>query len=212
MSKFVPWEKRSPENAAARRKANNEGKARRRLENGDEQRESARQYRTKNWDVIIERERQYRMDNKEKVIEWARQHRERYKEYYDDQRKQDRVRRVANSKRHYHENKEEYIARSRARQRYLNRSALSRRYASEIEEFYRTARKLTEETGVLHVVDHIWPINGKDSCGLHVPWNLRVITQVENDSKGNKRPEDSPSSVLNMEMNDAQGSICLHDL
>jgi 5-methylcytosine-specific restriction endonuclease McrA len=65
----------------------------------------------------------------------------------------------------------------------------------QIEEFYKEARRLTEETGVNYVVDHYWPINGKVSCGLHVPWNLRVITQSENDSKGNKEPEDTWSSI-----------------
>lgn len=58
-----------------------------------------------------------------------------------------------------------------------------------IRNLYLTAMTLTQATGERYVVDHIIPLSNSDVCGLHVPWNLRVITQAENLIKSNKLTE-----------------------
>lgn len=53
-----------------------------------------------------------------------------------------------------------------------------------IREVYASAKIISEETGEKHHVDHIVPLVSKYVCGLHVPWNLRVIPALENLRKG----------------------------
>lgn len=56
----------------------------------------------------------------------------------------------------------------------------------DIQNMYVEASRLTKETGIPHEVDHIIPLQGKNVRGLHVSWNLRIVTRLENRRFGNK--------------------------
>ena len=63
---------------------------------------------------------------------------------------------------------------------------LSKSQLDEIFKFYEMAKTLESIFPWKQHVDHIIPLRGKDVCGLHVPWNLQIISEHMNKRKSNK--------------------------
>jgi 5-methylcytosine-specific restriction endonuclease McrA len=66
---------------------------------------------------------------------------------------------------------------------------LSSEHLASIDKLYLLRDLYSLFVGKKHEVDHIVPLKNNAVCGLHVPWNLRIISQFENRSKGNKFKE-----------------------
>lgn len=116
--------------------------------------------------------------NKEKVLEKAAIYRQNNKNI------------IAERDKRYAKAKPEKLRAIKSRRKKKVRQAtpgwLTKEHLLEIESFYLKAIELEKQTQVPHQVDHIIPIQGKNVCGLHVPWNLQVLTQSENRKKSNK--------------------------
>jgi len=67
----------------------------------------------------------------------------------------------------------------------------------QMSELYQLANRLTKETGIPHEVDHIYPLQGELCSGLHVPWNMQVITCRSNRLKSNRHP--NPEDIVQPE-------------
>ena len=92
---------------------------------------------------------------------------------------------------YYQQNRFIYIQNANKRHRIKKQSCLKLDEFNTLwmEELYDLAQRRTIITKIPWEVDHIIPLQNKIVCGLHVPWNMQVITRSENRTKSNKLTE-----------------------
>ena len=139
-----------------------------------------RNYYLENKDELKQRQKTYRQKNKDHISETEKIYRNAHKQ-----------RRVINLKEWRNRNRERSNAHFKAhviRKKTATPPWLTYKQYLEIRSKYRLAKSMTKDTGIRYTVDHIFPLKGLNFCGLHVPWNLQIITGLENSIKSNKIP------------------------
>lgn len=160
-----------------------------RIENVDHLKE----YREANKERDKSRNKEWKEANKDHITNYWKSYYELNKDHIVEQNKHYRslnIDKLRERGKKYRQSNRGKIAAHIAKRRAMKLNATPKWLTDEdynqIKSFYIEAQRLTLETGIDHVVDHIHPLLNEFVCGLHVPWNLQILTKHENCSKGNK--------------------------
>jgi hypothetical protein len=172
--------------------------------------EANRSYYRRNSEKIKKQKLEKYYSNKEKVSQERKEHYQKNKEkiltqrsnYYENNLEEVRNRNNTygktnrdkkNSYARVYSKRPVVLAKRRATavKRYTTKiqatpSWLTAEQLEEIESIYLEAKRLEQLDGIKRHVDHIVPLKGKNVRGLHVPWNLQILTARENIIKSNK--------------------------
>ena len=120
----------------------------------------------------------YRQKNKEKLALYNKEYKEK-----NPQKIKEIKKKWSDSNKSYYTAK---LSERRATKIKATPSWLNESHKLHIHAKYSLANMLTNNTEQKWHVDHIIPLRNPSVCGLHVPWNLKVITAKENLTKNNK--------------------------
>jgi hypothetical protein len=120
---------------------------------------------------------------------WKEQHSAENRLYNTQWQQQNKDKKLHNHKKWRQSNPNKvssYTALRRAVKLQATPKWLKEEHYKQIESFYWLAKLQCELTDSKYEVDHIVPLKGKTVCGLHVPWNLQILTERENRFKSNR--------------------------
>ena len=133
------------------------------LKNKESRRVTARKWVESNPTKVYICKRRYRVANRKRLSEKSSEYRKKHRAKYTE---------LASKRR---------VAKTNAMPKWLT--------TEEIEYmgmYYIIRERMSETHNTTFHVDHIVPLQGRNVCGLHVPWNLRVVTKDVNLAKNSK--------------------------